>query len=428
MPDGGAPDRAPVSAAEFFRLMDRLGPFEARPRLAVGVSGGRDSMVLVLLAADWVRAQDGELLALTVDHGLRSESVDEARQVARWMAGHSIPHRVLRLTGLNRTRAVEAAARAARYEALEHACREAGILHLLVGHHLSDQVETRIMRRARSSGVAGQAGMADLRESGGVRILRPLLSVPRARLSASLAACGQSWIEDPSNLDPRFERARLRAGAAISNPADSPSSVAARIAHERALASLAGAVARIDPAGFAVLDSEKLRSAAPDTARDLIGRAVTTVSGGAYPPRGARLDALAARVVHDTGDWRRTLGGCVITHVAFGRLQVFREPAALPPPCAVGNGAFTWDNRFTVLAGSAGPGLTVDALERASRRDWARVVSARVLALPHEARRVLPGLYDGDRLAAGPDFDGQGALFVRFSPKNPISGATFGGF
>jgi len=118
----------------------------------------------------------------------------------------------------------------------------------------------------------------------------------------------------------------------------------------------------------------------------------------------------------------------VIAHGANGLLQVFREPAALPRPYAVENENFTWDNRFTVLAGSAGAGLTVDALGRASRRDLARVVSARILGLPHEARRVLPGLYDGDRLAAGPDFDGQGALFVRFSPKNPISGATFGGF
>ncbi len=118
----------------------------------------------------------------------------------------------------------------------------------------------------------------------------------------------------------------------------------------------------------------------------------------------------------------------MITHGANGLLQVFREPAALPRPYAVGNDQFTWDNRFTVLASSAGAGLTVDALGRASRRDLARVVSARVLALPHEARRVLPGLYDGDRLASGPDFDGHGTLFVRFSPKNPISGATFGGF
>jgi len=385
-------------------------------------------MALVRLAADWARARHGELLALTVDHGLRSESIDEARQVARWMTAYSIPHRVLHLTGLDRSRAVEAAARAARYEALERACREAGILHLLVGHHLSDQVETRIMRRARGSGVAGQAGMADLREIGEVRILRPLLSVSRARLSANLAACGQSWIEDSSNLDPRFERARLRAGTAISHPADNASSVAARISHERALAALAGAIVRIDPAGFAVLDSEKLRTAASDLARGLIGRAVTTVSGAAYPPRGAGLDALVARVFHDTGDWRRTLGGCVIAHFANGLLRVFREPAALPRTCAVGNDAFTWDNRFTVLADCAGPGLTVDALGRASRRDMARVVSARVLALPPEARRVLPGLYDGDRLASGPDFDGQGALFVRFSPKNPISGATFGGF
>lgn len=408
--------------------MERFGPIEAHPRIAVGVSGGRDSMALVLLVADWVREQKGELLALTVDHGLRPESEDEARQVAQWMAARGIPHRVLRLTGLDTARAVEATARTARYDLLEDTCREAGILHLLVGHHMSDQAETRIMRRMRGSGVAGQAGMAAVRERGQIRILRPLLSVSRSRLSASLAARGQPWIEDPSNIDPRFERARLRAGAAVSQNGDGAPLAAARVAHEHALSRVAASCARVDPAGFIVFDTLRMGVEGPELARDLIGRAVTCVGGSDYPPRGARLDALAARVAGEPGVWRQTLGGCVVALDAARRLHVFREPSAIAPGRSAERESIFWDNRFAVTVRTAGPGLTIDALCYAPRREMARIVSPAVLALPRDAYRVLPGLFDGDRLVAGPEFGGNGPLQVRFSPKNPISGATFGGF
>ncbi len=200
----------PLELAELDERLARLGPFERPPRLAVAVSGGPDSLALLLLADRWARASGGTVRAFHVDHGLRPESAAEAARLAGWLAARGIPCRIVRREGPRPPSRLQETARAARLALLEEACAADGILHLLLAHHARDQRETVAMRAARRSGPDGLAGMAALRETARVRLLRPLLDVPPARLRATLEALGQDWLEDPSNRDPRFERARLR--------------------------------------------------------------------------------------------------------------------------------------------------------------------------------------------------------------------------
>ncbi|MCP5371685.1 MAG: tRNA lysidine(34) synthetase TilS [Hyphomicrobiales bacterium] len=201
---------APLDGDAFAALMAGLGPFEPAPHLAVALSGGADSLALTLLADAWARERRGRVTALTVDHGLRPDSGAEARTVAAWMAARGIAHQVLPWTGPKPAAGVQAAARTARLALLAGRCRELGILHLLLAHHLDDQAETVLMRLGRGSGPDGLAAMAPVLAAAETRLLRPLLTVPGARLRALLAAAGQGWIEDPSNADTRFERVRLR--------------------------------------------------------------------------------------------------------------------------------------------------------------------------------------------------------------------------
>ncbi|MDA0704544.1 MAG: tRNA lysidine(34) synthetase TilS, partial [Proteobacteria bacterium] len=205
-----ASDGGPLTVAEFARLLENFGPYEPGVRLAVGVSGGPDSMALALLADAWARACGGRVLALIVDHGLRPASTEEAARVAGWLVARGFETRVLPWLGEKPERGVQAAARAARHALLEAACREAGILHLLLAHQREDQAETILLRRAAQSGADGLAAMAAVVERRHCRLLRPLLTVPRARLIATLEAAGQDWIEDPSNADTGFTRIRLR--------------------------------------------------------------------------------------------------------------------------------------------------------------------------------------------------------------------------
>ncbi|MBM3565781.1 MAG: tRNA lysidine(34) synthetase TilS, partial [Alphaproteobacteria bacterium] len=103
---------AAAPAAAFARAMTAFGPFEARPVLAVAVSGGADSMALALLADAWARGKGGRIVALTVDHGLRGGSAAEAVQVAAWLAARGIEHRILPWIGAKPASAIQAKARA----------------------------------------------------------------------------------------------------------------------------------------------------------------------------------------------------------------------------------------------------------------------------------------------------------------------------
>src|SRR5689334_12818293 len=173
--------------------MARFAPFEVNPELAVAVSGGADSLALALLADRWARACGGRVTALTVDHGLRPEAAREARQVGRWLKASGIRHVILRWsppamkkTATARLANLQAAARDARYELLCGWCRQHAVLHLLLAHHRDDQAETLLLRLARGSGLDGLAAMAPLVERSAVRLLRPLLAVPKTAITGYL--------------------------------------------------------------------------------------------------------------------------------------------------------------------------------------------------------------------------------------------------
>ena len=141
------PDASPVDAAEFARRLDSFGPFESRPTLAIGLSGGGDSMALALLAANWARAHGGTAVALTVDHGLRAESAVEAARTGEWARARGLAHFILPWTSPKPATGIMAAAREARYTLMSRWCRDHGVLHLLLAHQLEDQIETFLLRQ-----------------------------------------------------------------------------------------------------------------------------------------------------------------------------------------------------------------------------------------------------------------------------------------
>ncbi|HWV59194.1 MAG TPA: tRNA lysidine(34) synthetase TilS, partial [Sphingopyxis sp.] len=179
-----------------------LGPDWHRLHYGVAVSGGPDSMALLWLMTSLL---PGQVWAATVDHGLRKGSDEEARMVAGFCTREHIPHSTLRppapITGSQ-----QAAARTERYRLLEQ-WREANALdHIVTAHHADDQLETIAMRLNRSSGVGG---LAAIRAKNGL-ILRPLLDWRRSELVQVALENDLPFVDDPSNSDDRFDRARLR--------------------------------------------------------------------------------------------------------------------------------------------------------------------------------------------------------------------------
>lgn len=192
-----------------FPILDTIG-LAPSSACAVAVSGGSDSMALTLLLQSYAASHGHALTALTVDHGLRAGSADEARQVAAWMQAHGIAHRTLSCPAIDSTRNLQAHAREARYTALCDWCCGHGIDALFIAQHADDQAETVALQQHRGNTPPSRAGMAFITPRGTVRLIRPLLGVRKASLQAYLQAQSQPWIEDPSNQSDRHARNRLR--------------------------------------------------------------------------------------------------------------------------------------------------------------------------------------------------------------------------
>jgi tRNA(Ile)-lysidine synthase len=175
--------------------------------LGIAVSGGPDSLALLLLAK---AAYPEQVHAATVDHGLRPESAGEARHVAAICAGLGCPHETLEADVAAGGEGVQGEARRVRYAALAGWAEGKAIGLVCTAHHQEDQAETLLMRLQRGSGLSGLAGIRPSRPEGSVRILRPLLTWSRAELAGIAAAAGLEPVADPSNLDERFDRVALR--------------------------------------------------------------------------------------------------------------------------------------------------------------------------------------------------------------------------
>lgn len=249
------------------------------------MSGGPDSLALLLLAH---AARPGEVEAATVDHGLRPGAPQEAAEVARVCAGLSVSHETLSVIVTEGN--VQSEARAVRYAALGDWMVRRGLAALLTAHHADDQAETLLLRLNRASGVAGLAGVRAVGLVPGTRLplLRPVLGWRRADLAGVVAAAGLVPASDPSNQDPRFDRARLRAHLAEAHWLDVPA-IARSAAHlAEADAALDWAAAREWQDGVrpGALGSYVYRPQAPRAvALRVLARLVTLMDG--TEPRGS---------------------------------------------------------------------------------------------------------------------------------------------
>lgn len=446
-PDGLKPNRAwthvGTSAwAQFAEAMTSLGPFEAKPHLAIGVSGGADSLALCLLADLWVRERGGQVTALTVDHGLRDGSEGEALRVRAQLRDLGIEHHILPWTGKKPKTGIQAEARDARYRLLNGWCRENGVLHLLLAHHQGDQAETCLMR-ARRGGRAGpgRAGMSALIETPWVRLLRPLLQCPKDSLETFLTEAGQAWIEDPSNRDPQFERVRIRAllrlapGLDTRVIEDAARLAQRRVALEDAVAGMHAARVRVSPLGYAVFDAEGGEMPEDEVLCEGLSRLVMAMGGLAHAPAYVRALRATGLIRQQGNRAQFTLGGCRFTPVKSG-LLVCREARNLPVPSTPKRGAdVLWDGRFQLrLNKQAKPSLILAPLGKSGWSQLSAMAPGIGAYLPAPARASMPALFQERRLIAVPALDWvnpeavafKGKPWVsRFRPMNTLSGTGF---
>lgn len=415
-----APSAAPLASSDRILLgafddvvaaaTRRVGPIGG---ILLAVSGGPDSLALLLAASAWRQSLGcvaPQLGVATVDHRLRPASTDEAAFVAATAAGHGLPHETLTWTPEARSGNLSARAREARYALLLSHARRHGLDLVLTAHHLDDDIETHVIRRQNGGDFAAAAGMRSLRGLGPDALLgRPFLNVGRGVLAAAVAAAGLAAVDDPSNRDRRYDRARIRLDLA-NGPGLRARALGnlwrCKSARERAEGALAQLIAglwtaeRIAFAGDGVIRVQRsvfaelpLRCAA-----HLLSRGIVAAAGAPSPPSG--------QAVHGVLNWlreeaprqtARTLGGTVICiededavfRREFGRGGIAALPiGSAEPLCGRFRDSMEWpivyDGRFVV---DAGPWRSVPG---------ARIVPLGLLGKGGARLRACPVVIDAD--------------------------------
>lgn len=399
----------------FARAMTAFG-VRSGDALAVAVSGGADSTALMKAAVDFGKRNGNRVVVLTVNHGLRPESADEARHVADWAEKLGVESEILVWRGEKPETGVEQAAREHRYALLFDACRRLKIENLLLGHHKRDQAETFLMRRARGSGAMGLAGMSAVRSFAFGRMLRPFLGVEPSELRAFARENGLSWVEDPTNASARFERGRLRQTA---TPAELEDAFRQTLVYgekrrdiEAQTAAFYARFLTLSPLGFAVLEQDAFLTESP-VLTYASGDVLRVVANAPYAPEKTAVESLIARV--KSGFRGCTLGGCRIAPLAKRRVLIWREERALPPPAAFDETGFAYWGGFAVSGNAADMrGLTVGALGRAVKTE---------AEVPKRVIPTLPAIFDKEKLCIVPHLgykQNRMACQVAFSPVFPL--------
>lgn len=386
-----------------------FAPVADRKTIGLAVSGGADSLALMLLAARWQQEQAApEIRVYSLDHGLRPEAAAETEKVAQHAQELGFSARVLRWGGAKPRTGLQAAARAARYRLIGAAMEQDGAEVLLTAHHRRDQAETLLIRMAHGSGVAGLAGMRAFAEVEGVNLFRPLLDVDPAELAALVDAQGWVPVEDPSNRDPAYERVRWRqalpAMGALGLTDIRLSQLARRIERVDALAQKAATAfwerhAVTDHFGVTAIDLQELAMSHPEIGIRVLTRAIARASGEQRHDL-AGIEALFARLAGGQVGGE-TLGGACLAPKER-QLLVFRETGRMNLRSArlVPGERHVWDKRFVIEV--AAPGLAVRPAKGMTRADAERLIGTDP-AIPMQALGAAPLIFDaqGRVLALG---------------------------
>lgn len=317
-----------------------LAPLAAAGSLLLAVSGGPDSVALMLLAARWSLRGKRQIAVATVDHGLRPGSCEEARRVGEWARQLGFPHHLLQWRGEKPKTRLQERAREARYALLTQCARGIGARAIVTAHHADDQAETILFRLVRGSAIAGLSGMAQRSALDGLALLRPLLGVRKAALEAFCEASRHPFVRDPSNENSAFARTRMRRLAGLLETEGLDPAALARLASRarRAEEALASCAARASAGLEAERDEGEFRaraSALESLPRELLQRVLCAeiIRIGGQAPRLERLERLTekiAQAIAAKAGMKTTLGKSVIA-LGKGELTMKREPPRRRP-------------------------------------------------------------------------------------------------
>ena len=341
----------------YFQFRENIFPLIGKEKFAIAVSGGSDSLALSILAKLYSLEQCSDFATLIIDHRLRKESAHEAKQTYKNLKKNNIKAEILTYRGSKFTSNIQKKARDLRYDLFQKYCKKNKIRFLILAHHQDDLIENFYIRLIRGSGIKGLTSLQNVSElNKDFYILRPLLYFKKEELLNLTKKIYSTWIEDPSNLNEKFLRVRIRKmQSKLQKEGFDPKRVLKTIENlNTAKNSLDFYISKSEKKylifykeGYATLKSTIFKNEAPEVIFRVIIKAIHFVSGEYYPPRSDSLKILIKNFLSKKFK-SSTLGGCLIEKNS-NTISFFREDRNLTSETLDKiKQTKNWDDRFLV--------------------------------------------------------------------------------
>ena len=413
-------DKLPLSDHQ---IDDLFSPLVDIRRIALAVSGGRDSLALMFLIKKWIENNnfDKDVVVLTVNHQLRKESNAECAEVALIAQGYGFHHKILIWHHENIKTSIQEKARNARYDLMINYLKENGIDTLITGHTLDDKIETCLMRLSKGSGLEGLKSIQTSRNLDGINLFRPLLKITRDQTTKTLVSQNIGWIDDPTNTDEKYERIKIRNNIStleklnISkemlqltlNRLGRADEVISNITEKALLEAL-----HFDSLGYVSLDYNILKAYPYEIIIKVFEKALIYVNGKRVSLQS--LERVCSEVIQTRKP--KTINGCVI-YTKKNIIHITRENRDIESFNLKVGDLHVWDNRFKICLKSFNEDfITIKNLGRSKELKY--LCENTIYAdIPSYILNTLPGGFIKDKLVLMPNIHNiynSGYLDVKF--------------
>ena len=332
--------------------------FEKNPHIGICVSGGVDSLALLLLMNSWVKKKEGRITAIHFNHNLRKESSLEAIFVKRITKQLGQNFKILNWSEEKPKSSIMKQARDARYKSILEYCKKKRIITIMTAHHFDDMLETYIMRKSRKYSTLGLNAIPQKNNQENLQILRPLLHIKKSRLVKTCIKRRYDWMSDPSNYDEKFERVRIRKHLTSLNrkklkkiESEFKVQLIKNTKIENRVSEYLVEKIRSFDFGQFMIERRSLFNLPKYLQIEVLKRLLVTCSGSIYPPKTLSLKKLLTNVCN-LEELRFSIHSCIV-EVAKNEIRLYREyqkiKETVPKKISVKKGeSIFWDNRYII--------------------------------------------------------------------------------
>ncbi len=420
----------------YFEILNKINWEKLSKKIIVAVSGGADSMALTLTLNKYLKEKQiqKELIAITVNHKIRKEAEQEAKQVQIWLNKLAIEHKILKCLP-QKGKISQNLARKNRFELLNNYLTENNINNIFLAHHADDQIESFWLRLAKKSGIFGLACMEHIRKNNQIYIIRPFLKLKKNDLKEICQSYGQKWIEDPSNISNKYSRNIVRKN--IDNFPIKQKDVlrlidcffAIKKNMQKNIALNVKDMIFISNNGYIeIVNKDSFNRLDSIVKKHILSDILNAVRGNKYPPR----QKILGNTIQKIKDCKIfTANGCLIE--VKDKKIIFAREVRKTQTVTIKKQNFTWDKRIEIMADEKYIGAKISMLkDKNLNNELKQEIEDKIKdknykknyqKLPKIVKNSIPIIYKGKNLLAIPNIGYKKYdIDCNFTPKIGIFG------